>query len=366
MTQQYTILAVDDEPFNLEIIEELLEDDYNIEKAVNGQICLDNVAEIKPDLILMDVNMPVLNGLATCKKLKEMPEVANIPVIFVSALSTVEEKMAGYQAGGEDYLTKPFDEDELLAKIDLSIKTATAIIEREKNNAETMDMAMTAMATAGDVGTALQFALASFVCKSADELVQLLLEYYEIYGLMVSIRYVQENEIKYYSHSGSVNDTEKQIMEVANDKGRFIDFGKRTLMNYERISVLVKNMPVDDEHRYGRMKDNLGFLGGSTEARAKSLEMESAVNRLLTSSKEILLEVDKTYKKNAGKNGVILDLLQNKMESAFQYIELTSADEDRLLSIVIESENESNALYKQGLNIEEKISQLMQKMNAYE
>jgi len=365
MTKQYTILAVDDEPFNLEIIEELLEDDYNIATAVNGQICLDTVAEINPDLILMDVNMPILDGLATCKKLKETPEVANIPVIFVSALSSVEEKMAGYQAGGEDYLTKPFNEDELLAKIELSIKTAAAIVEHEQNNAETMNMAMTAMATAGDVGTALQFAHASFACKSADELAQLLLESYEAYGLMVSIRYLQPGGIKFYSHSNIVNDTEKQIMEVAHDKGRFIDFGKRTLMNYERVSVLIKNMPLDDEHKYGRMKDNIGFLGDSAEARAKALEMEEAVNRLLNSSKEILLEVDKTYKESAGKNSMILDLLQNKMEDAFQYIEMASADEDRLFSILIESENESKALFKQGLNIEEKISQLMHEMDHH-
>ncbi|MDC9729202.1 MAG: response regulator [Methyloprofundus sp.] len=96
MTQQYTILAVDDEPFNLEIIEELLEDNYTIETAINGQICLDIVADINPDLILMDVNMPVLDGLSSCQRLKEMPEVANIPVIFVSALSTAEEKMDSY------------------------------------------------------------------------------------------------------------------------------------------------------------------------------------------------------------------------------------------------------------------------------
>jgi CheY-like chemotaxis protein len=244
----------------------------------------------------MDVNMPVFDGLSTCKKLKETPEVANIPVIFVSALSSPEEKMAGYQAGGEDYLTKPFNEDELLAKIELTIKAAATLAEHEKNNAETMSMAMTAMATAGDVGTALQFSHASFACKSPDELAQLLLDSYESYDLMVSIRYVQANTIKYYSHSETINETEKQIMEMANDKGRFIDFGKRTLMNYERGSVLIKNMPLEDEHQYGRMKDSLGFLGDSAEARAKALDMEAALKRLLNSSKEILLEVDQTYK----------------------------------------------------------------------
>ncbi|NOQ93146.1 MAG: response regulator [Methylophaga sp.] len=365
MTQQYTILAVDDEPFNLEILEELLEDDYNLVTAENGQICLDTVKESNPDLILMDVNMPVLNGLETCQKLKEDFEVSNIPVIFVSALSTTEEKMAGYKAGGEDYITKPFNEDELLAKIDLTIKASAAIVEQEKNAAETMSMAMTAMSTAGDVGTALQFSNMSFLCKTADELVQALLDTYSAYGLMVTIRYVQGSDVKFYSHSEVIGDTEKQIIEAANDKGRFVDFGKRTLMNYERVSVLIKNMPIEDEMKYGRMKDNIGFLGDSTEARAKSLEVEVALNHLLTTTKELLMEVDYDYKDNEGKNDAILSHLHTEMEDAFQYLEMKVADEDRLVSILIEAEDKSKSLYSGGLKIEEKISRLMGDMSRF-
>lgn len=365
MTQQYTILAVDDEPFNLEILEELLEDSYEIKTAENGQICIDTVKALKPDLILMDVNMPVLNGLETCQQLKEDYEVANIPVIFVSALSTTEEKMAGYKAGGEDYITKPFNEDELLAKIELTLKASAAIVEQEKSAAETMNMAMTAMSTAGDVGTALQFSNTSFLCKTADELAQALLETYSAYGLMVTIRYVQGGEVRFYSHSEVINDTEKQIIEAANDKGRFVDFGKRTLMNYERVSVLIKNMPVEDEMKYGRMKDNIGFLGDSTEARAKALDVEVALNQLLTTSKEILTEVDQAYKDNAGKNDAILSHLHTEMENAFQFLEMKVEDEDRLVSILIEAEDKSKSLYSNGLNIEEKISRLMGDMDRF-
>jgi len=365
MTQKHTILAVDDEPFNLEILEELLDDDYEIKTAINGQLCLDTVKDIQPDLILMDVNMPVLNGLDTCQKLKDDFETSKIPVIFVSALSTTEEKMAGYRAGGEDYISKPFDEDELLAKIDLTIKAAAAIVEQEKSAAETMSMAMTAMSTAGDVGTALQFSNASFLVKSEDELAELLLESYSTYGLMVTIRYIQGESIKFYSHSDVIGDTEKKIIEVANGKGRFVDFGRRTLMNYDRISVLIKNMPIEDEMKYGRMKDNIGFLGDAAEARAKALEVENALNQLLTSSKAILMDVDKVYKDNAGKNNQVLALLHEEMLDAFQYLEMAVADEDRLLSILIGAEDKSKSLYASGLNIEENIAQLMKEMNRF-
>lgn len=365
MTRKYTILAVDDEPFNLEILEELLENDYEIKTAENGQICLDIVNEMQPDLILMDVNMPVLNGLETCKQLKDDFAVSTIPVIFVSALSTTEEKMAGYQAGGEDYITKPFDEDELIAKIDLTIKASAAIVEQEKNASETMNMAMTAMSTAGEVGTALQFSNSSFLVKSEDELAALLLESYSAYGLMVTIRYVQDSGVTFYSHSDVIGDTEKQIIESANKKGRFVDFGRRTLMNYERISVLIKNMPIEDEMKYGRMKDNIGFLGDAAEARAKALEVEMALNQLLTMSKNILMEVDQSYKDNAGKNNEVLAHLHTEMQDAFQYLEMQVADEDRLLSLLIEAEEKSKSLYSSGLNIEAKVSLLMEEMNRF-
>jgi len=359
VTHKHTVLAVDDEPINLEIILELLGEHYNVLTAQDGLNCIELVHESSPDLILMDVNMPKLDGIETCKQLKEDPTTSSVPIIFVSALSGHQEKMTGYKVGAEDYVSKPFDGDELLAKIALTLSATATIAEYEKSSSETMNMAMTALSTAGNVGTALQFSNASLSCKTADELAELLLEYYSIYGLIVTLRYAQENSIKFYSHSPAVTDLEKQLMNQTNEQGRFIDFGKRTLMNYERISVLIKNMPVENEQAFGEMKDNLGFIGDAAEARAKSIEIEKALNTVILSSKGILAEIDQEYKKNAAKNDSILALLHREMGEAFQFLEMRVEDEDNLISILIDAESKSKTLYKDGLNIEEKITRLM-------
>jgi len=360
LTQEFTVLAVDDEPMNLEILQELLADHYNVVTATDGQACLDTVDEIQPDIILMDVNMPKLDGIETCKQLKENSLTASIPIIFVSALASQQEKMVGYQAGADDYLCKPFDGDELTAKVALTLSASAAIAEHEKNAGETMNMAMTALSTAGNVGTALQFSNASLDCKNAEQLAELLLEYYAIYGLLITIRYVQDNTVKFYSHAGSTSDVEQKLMNQANERGRFIDFGKRTLMNYERISVLIKNMPVDNEQKFGEMKDNLGFIGDAAEARAKSIEVENALSTIITSSKEVLHEISLEYQANAGKNDLILKLLHTDMAETFRYLEMRSEDEDSLLGILVNAEEKSKSLYQGGLNIEHKISRLMQ------
>lgn len=95
MENRKNILVVDDEEINRFIAEDLLEQEYALDFAENGQECLDKVQQNKPDLILLDVNMPVMNGLEACRKLKEDPSTSHIAVIFVSALATKAEIMEG-------------------------------------------------------------------------------------------------------------------------------------------------------------------------------------------------------------------------------------------------------------------------------
>ena len=122
MSSKATILCVDDEPINIVIMEELLAESYQLQSVTSGEDCLEAVDQQRPDLILLDVNMPGMDGLETCSKLRKNPGTTDIPVVFVSALATETELMAGYQAGGDDYITKPFSEDILQRKIEIVLQ----------------------------------------------------------------------------------------------------------------------------------------------------------------------------------------------------------------------------------------------------
>ena len=112
------ILIVDDEPFNLDLLEQELGDyDYVIERASDGVEALEKADVFKPDVILLDYMMPKMNGLEVVKRLRENQEHKGIPVILLTAKATQEDKIAGLDAGADDYVTKPFDSFELLARV---------------------------------------------------------------------------------------------------------------------------------------------------------------------------------------------------------------------------------------------------------
>jgi putative two-component system response regulator len=107
------ILIVDDELEHRQLLEMILVD-YELHTAVNGQECLEKALWFCPDLILMDVDMPVMDGYTTCERLKEDAALADIPVIFVTSRDMLEERQRGYDAGGLDYLIKPVLVDDVL------------------------------------------------------------------------------------------------------------------------------------------------------------------------------------------------------------------------------------------------------------
>jgi class 3 adenylate cyclase len=112
------ILIVDDEPFNLDLLEqELMDYDYVIERAADGVQALEKTDSFNPDVILLDYMMPKMNGLEVVKRLRENATHKGIPVILLTAKATQEDKIAGLDAGADDYVTKPFDSFELLARV---------------------------------------------------------------------------------------------------------------------------------------------------------------------------------------------------------------------------------------------------------
>src|ERR1051325_10049181 len=112
------ILIVDDEPFNLDLLEqELLDHDYAIERASDGVEALDKVESFNPDLILLDYMMPNMNGLEVLEHLRKNERHKATPVILLTAKASQEDKVRGLDAGADDYVIKPFDAVELLARV---------------------------------------------------------------------------------------------------------------------------------------------------------------------------------------------------------------------------------------------------------
>ncbi|MBM3225289.1 MAG: response regulator [Candidatus Tectomicrobia bacterium] len=128
MRERAKILIVDDEPFNVDYLEQELEDfGYDTVSARNGQEALDKVAAEHPDLILLDVMMPLLDGFTVCRMLKEHDDTRLIPIVMMTALESVEDRIRGIEAGADDFLTKPVDDRELRARLHTTLRLKATV-----------------------------------------------------------------------------------------------------------------------------------------------------------------------------------------------------------------------------------------------
>ncbi len=129
------ILVIDDNLSNLSVITDHLDaNGFDVMIARDGQDGIDKAQRGHPDLILLDVMMPGIDGFETCRRLKANAPTRSIPILFMTALDSIEDKLKGFDAGGQDYITKPFNEQEALARIHVHISLRRLQLEAQDRN----------------------------------------------------------------------------------------------------------------------------------------------------------------------------------------------------------------------------------------
>lgn len=134
------IVIVDDTPANLQLLAVMLKErGYRVRPVPGGKLALQAVCKAKPDLILLDINMPEMNGYEVCERLKADKDLADIPVLFISALDETTDKIRAFAAGGVDYVTKPFQFEEVEARVQTHLRLRRLQIEQEDRNRQLQD-----------------------------------------------------------------------------------------------------------------------------------------------------------------------------------------------------------------------------------
>ena len=131
------ILLVDDQPANLAVLRQVLEaEDYRVVLAPSGPVALRNAARLLPDMVLLDIMMPEMDGFEVCRSLGQDPLTAQIPVVFITARDSKQDLLEGFEAGGLDYITKPFQEEEVLARVRTHVRLHRLTRELVRKNEE--------------------------------------------------------------------------------------------------------------------------------------------------------------------------------------------------------------------------------------
>lgn len=367
---QATIIYVDDDPANRLIMEDLIVDrGYRCILFETGQQCLDEAEQHHPDIILMDVMMPGMTGLETCEKLRHIESLQDVPVIFLSSNNELEDRLKGYTAGGDDYIGKPFESVEVLAKIDSSIKRKKLLNEVHQKARQSELTTSSLMTTLGEVGLVMHFLQNSSDSKSYQQLAQKIIQAHSGMGLDISIE-MRINDEKLYFYTGNVeHPLEESVFSYVNSKGRLVDFNERTVVNYPDISILVRNMPLHDMEKYGRIKDYIAIIAEGANSKISSIKADQLLaeqyQNLLTIMQETsdaISQIDRDYKLQQEKSSGIISTIAQQMESSFLHLGLTEEQEDFLSQLISNGEQEVLELFEQGLSLDDKFSHIQLRM----
>ncbi|MBF0203183.1 MAG: response regulator [Desulfamplus sp.] len=154
---KWRVLVVDDEPNNLQLMRHILAEDYLLSFAINGVNAIDVANKVMPDIILMDIMMPQMDGYKACKMLKADPKTSDIPIIFITAMSDVEDESRGFEVGGVDYITKPVSKVIVRARVanhlalhDQKVACEKTVMQRTSELEESQRSAIFMLGEAGD------------------------------------------------------------------------------------------------------------------------------------------------------------------------------------------------------------------------
>jgi len=365
------ILAVEDNPTQAKILQLLLRDHYRIVAADSGEACLAQLEAQPFDLILLDVNLPGMNGYETCRLIKADPRFSHLPVIFISVNCTGEDRLQGFDAGGFDYLAKPIVKEELLRKITILLDYQEEKRQLQSNTDYAVSTAMTAMTSAAEQGLVLQFMKASFACQHQRDLADAILEAVRQFGLdgIVQIRSQYGNWSR--SAQGNCTPLEQSVLTNVKDAGRVVDLKHRTAVNYPRVSLILRNMPTDEMERYGRLKDHMNMLLEGSDARVMALDMDSYLaseaRRLLDAIQSIsgtLVGVSRRTHDLHASYGTVFDSLARELETCIPLLELNQNQEAMLDDLLRQASEAYVALAGQESAVDKELLEAMEKLKS--
>ncbi len=369
MSDRGRILLVDDDPDLLAVHALYLQSlGYEVIEAADGHKALSVLSEPSHSVaaIVSDIVMPEMDGYELCKTLKSEPATHEIPVVFVSQLDTLEEKLKGFEIGADDYITKPISPEVLGQKLNVLIGMRDKSLELQDQLAETQSVAMQAMTYSSDLGQVLEFYKNTLSAESFDDVARLLFDVTGNYGLHCTLQIITPQKILNFGDTREVSPLEANVIEMVRQKERFFDFGPRTVINYDTFSLLIKNMPVDDADRYGSLKDSLGNLCTAIEARVEFLLHQSAAlhkEEIVGTVLDMLEKIDKAFTEVQGVNAAIINQMIDELDEAMMDLGLTPHQEELIRTIAVNCRESSDKAIKDGVALYDMFEEVRTKLD---
>jgi CheY-like chemotaxis protein len=350
------LLIVDDDPITCEVLYAALSDHFNIKITNSGEECLQAIGDFQPKLVILDIDMPGINGYETCRRLRESKH--DMPVIFLSACDSLEERLEAFDSGGNDFLTKPTDHQLILRKAQLAIKAKMDKdqIASEKDSYE--QMAMTFLDSMGESGVLQNFTRLNFDCPDYATLLTNTLQACQHLSLQCHIQLRFPGGSLSCTPDGKAGPLEESVLTQVASLGRLFQFKKRLVTNYEHVTIIILNMP-DNTDIAGRIRDNIAVLAEITEAfvnaitlRAESATSAERIRKANLSAGSAIEILRAKYRNQQIETRLLQDDLIHEVEKTYIHLGLTDSQEFSISEVLYKNAEKILFLFEQSEEFE--------------
>lgn len=366
--KKFRIMIVDDSPQEIHSLIEELKDDFIVTAATSADGAMEMLhSGDKPNLMLLDVNMPGTNGLEACEIIKSDPELNDIDIIFLSANDSTEEIIRGLDVGAADYVTKPYDPDVLRSKIRRVVSSHDQRMELVKQANSASKLVYTLISESGYLGNIVNFLRESFSLKNPEGLMDATINALRQYDLNSVVYFNAEPIVMTDSTSGVPTMLEMELLQrMYAHFDPIVEKGNRAFIIQENLVVLIKNMPMEEERR-GSLKDQLMILLEGANARLKnfaesvtqSSEKVQEIRKTVMDARNALNEIHTLQEDHKRRSMTILDEMLVDVEHSFFSMGLTDEQEKEIMDILTTTLNRSLDNFEHGVAVDAKIKKII-------
>jgi CheY-like chemotaxis protein len=360
------ILIVDDDPMVAGMLGiSLASAGYEISEAYSGEAALELLEKLAsseaaalPDIVFLDIEMGMgIDGYETCRRLRDSTALRNLPVIFLSGHDQLEDRLQAYDAGGSDFMAKPFVPTEVLRKARLAIEHQHRQGTLEAENRASSEHVQNVNACLGDSGITFKFCRGALGCRSLRAMAALLIESMGLFGIACHVQLRTSHETLTLTPHGPATPLEASVIEMSRTIGRIFSFKNRLIVNYDSVSLLVTNMPTADDVLCGRIRDEAAMIAeaaelaiGNINLRTDAVLLVEDLRELAAASRQAVLALRGDYRALQVATRLEFETMTSTIEAMYVHLALSNHQEftisdtvrgavDRVLTLFAGSNN---------------------------
>lgn len=369
MHKKFRVAVVDDDALSRALLSKVLQADFDVLAFDSGESFLSEIPAV--DLLLLDIEMNGMNGYEVCRCYRMHEEYELVPVVFVSGHDQPEQRLAAFEAGGDDFIIKPIVANEVRHKVATLVGQEENIRRLKAESDQARQMAFNAMTSMGDLGVILEFMRGSANATEYRVLAERLVTALQSWGLKGAIqirgdsgRYERGTESEQYPLQNSV-------METLKDMGRVFQMGSRGIINFPHISILIHNLPVDQPEKVGQLRDLLAMLAESADARIEGIDMNlradqmrGAARMTLDDLRSVLTRLSSRLRHNQGAVSVHMQDLMDDMFRSLQAMNITAVQEAMITDLMTAGTQDLLHLFDETANLEAEFMKVLASLEA--